>query len=124
MARAPIDIKKVFILSLLSFAIIEGLLYLAQAFGLAEFVKGGFFITLMLLTVFLSTLFNLGVSVKELKLRDIITMGIVLVVVIILYFLLPYVVPQIYSIIPGSQQIRDNLVKTLSSVAGIGTGVV
>lgn len=121
--KTPIDIKKVFILSLISFAIIEGLLFLADSFGITSFVKGGFFLLLMLLVIFLSTLFNLGTNVQSLKLRDIILMGIVLLVVVALYFLLPLAFKNLFSIIPG-QEIRDQLVKSLNSVVSIsGTGI-
>jgi antibiotic biosynthesis monooxygenase (ABM) superfamily enzyme len=76
----------------------------------------------MLLVVFLSTLFNLGTNIQSLKLRDIVLMIIVLVIVIVLYFLLPLAIPTIFSIIPG-QEMRDQLVKSIASVAGIGTGI-
>lgn len=124
MTRQPIDTKHLLQITLISFAIIEGLSYLASQLGLIDFVKGGFFLILMLVVIFLSTLFNLGTNITSLKTRDIILMLVTLLIVVALYFLLPLVIPQIYSIIPG-QQIRDQLFKIFGSVASLGgTGVI
>jgi hypothetical protein len=120
--RTPIDTKHLLQITLIAFAIIEGLSYLLSQLGVIDFISGGFFLIIILVVIFLSTLFNLGTNISSLKTRDIALMIIVLVLVVALYFILPLAIPSVFSIF-SSQEVRDNLVHSLASVAGISTGV-
>ncbi|MFA6073989.1 MAG: hypothetical protein WC758_07780 [Candidatus Woesearchaeota archaeon] len=123
MARQPIEPKKVFELSIISFVILEALSFLLDKLGLMSFIKAGWIIFMFLLVIILTMLFNLGINLSQIRTKEIVLSLIVLLLTISVYFFIPLVLPQIFSIIPGNE-IRSQLVQTLGSVAGIGTGII
>jgi len=122
------DTTKFFQISLIAFIVIEALTWLLSQFDIGvTFLKGGWIIFMFLLVILLVTLWQFGTNLTSLKIKDFIFMILVLGVLVILYILLPQIIPQIFSVIPGNEigyQLRDFFTKTLGSILKVGTGVV
>lgn len=125
-----IETNKFFQVSLISLIIIVGISWLVNQFfpGTLPSIKAGWLIFLFGIIILLVTIWQLGTNLTSLKIKDFIFMILILALLVALYLILPVVIPQIFSIIPGSEisyQFRNLLTKTLGSIGSmIGTGVV
>lgn len=129
MRLKEIDPKKTFQIALISFIIVEGISWILSAIS-PDFpmLKGGFILILFGLIILLTTLFNFGINITQVKAKEIILMLLVLLILVLLYIFLPQIVPQIFSIVPGNEinyELRDFFTKTIGSVGSMmGTGIV
>lgn len=123
-----IDTSKFFQVSLIAFAVIEGISFILSQIGVMDFIKAGWIIFIFLLVIILTTLWNFGMNLTSLKIKDLVFMLLVFALIVGLYLLLPILIPQLFSIIPGIEinySIREFVSRTIGSVGSLmGTSVV
>jgi len=124
-----IEPNKFFQVSLISLVVIVAVSWLVNQFspGTLPSIKFGWLFFLFGLVILLITLWQFGTNISSIKIKDIIFMILVLGLLIALYIFLPIAIPNLFSIIPGSEisyQFRDFFTKTLGSIGSISSGIV
>jgi magnesium-transporting ATPase (P-type) len=120
--------QKLLAVSVISFVIVEALSWLLNKISPdIPFLKGGWILILFGIVILLTTLYNFGIEITNIKIQQVIFMILVMAILVLLYIFLPQIVPQIFSIIPGSEVsngVREFLTKTIGSVMGVSSGVI
>lgn len=128
MALKDIKPEKIFQVSLISLLVITAISWILNKFSPdIQFLKTGWIFLLFGIVILLVTLFNLGMEITSIKVRDVIFMFLVLAILVLVYLLLPQIIPNLFSIVPGENienGIREFFIKNLGSVLNTGTGVV
>lgn len=122
------DPKKMFYILVIAFVAVELISWVLSQFDFGiPLLKGGFIIILLGLAILLTTLFTFGISIMQVRAKEIVLMVLTLAILVLLYVFLPQIVPQLFSAIPGNEintQLRSFFTSTLGSVLGVGSGVV
>lgn len=116
MVSMSFDTEKFFTSSILGFVVIQVLSWLLHEYVGETFplIKGGWIIILILIVVFIVTLFVMSKKIGQLKKEDYIFVGLVGAVIILSFVFLPKYFPQIFS--SAGQEIG----RELGSIIGVG----
>lgn len=120
MVSMSFDTEKFFTSTILGFVVIQVLSWLLHEYVGETFplIKGGWIIILILLVVFIVTLFVMGRKVGTLKREDYLFVGLVGAVIIIAFWALPKYVPQIFS--SSGLEVGNTIKQTMNSIFNIG----
>lgn len=128
LTKNPINITKMLQVILIAFAGVELLSFVVSSISPSvPFIKGGFLLILFGVIIFLSYLWSFAINIKDINLkRDIPILLFLIGVVGLLYYIMPLIVPQLFSVVEGSagQQTREYLNSILGSVVSTRTGVL
>ena len=126
MAKINIDPLKFFQVVAISFILIEILSWLLSSISPSiPLLRGGWVLIIFAVIILLTYLFSLSLNISQIQLkRDIPILIIILGVIGLLYFFLPQIVPQLFSIGGSTYQgVRDFLVNGVGSILSTRTGV-
>lgn len=128
MIKLPVlDSKKIFEISLISFVIVEAISFLLSQLGVMDFIKGGFIIFMFLGVILLVMLWQLGMNIMQIKIKEIIIMVLILAIITLLYVILPQVLPQLFSSIgmdqTSSNSLREFFRINFGSILNVGSGM-
>jgi len=106
-SRTGFDGTKWFQAILFSFIAVQILSFILHVAFDFPLLKGGWILLLFLLTIFIVVLFVTGRKLGQLKKQDWIFFGLVVLILIVSFFILPKIIPQIFS--TQSLELRDSL---------------
>ena len=119
--RTNIDTTKFFIALLVGFSVVQIGSYVLSELGLMPFIKIGWGIMLMLVTILMTTLFTLGKNITQLNLkRDGPFIALIFVTIILMFIFLPSIIPQIFS--TAALEMKDSLQETIATISRLGPG--
>ena len=121
--KKTLDVKKLFIVLLLSFLALQLLSFVLSEMGYMEMLKGGPMLLLFLVVIFLVTLFSLGRNINQLTLKkDGLFILIIFALIILAFIFLPRYIPSIFS--TSGFEIREFLREQIGVVIKLGPGGV
>ena len=118
MAFEKFDTEKFFTSLLLGFVAIQIISWLLYEYMDIPILKGGWIILLMLVIIFMTTLFVMGRRIGTLKKEDYAFVGLIAAVIILAFIFLPDFFPQIFTI--HSMEVREIIKQTMISIFKLG----
>lgn len=119
-----IDTNKFFQATIIAFLVIQGVSWILSQVSDIPLIKGGWFLILVLVVILMTILYTIGKDFTTLSLKkDGIFILLVFVAIILLFLILPSIIPQIFS--TSGLQFREFIIKSIGNIIGYtGTGVV
>lgn len=117
-----IDVKKFFQIVLVGFLAVQIVSWIISSISDIPIIKGGPMLFLFLIVILIVTLFSIGRDLKTFEMkRDGLLLLLVFGAVILLFLVLPSIVPEIFS--TSGMEFRNFLRENIGTIIQIGTGV-
>lgn len=121
MSKSDFDTTKFFIALLVGFSFIQIGSYFLSELGFMPFIKIGWGLMLMLVTILMTTLFILGKKITQLNIkRDGPFIALIFVTIILMFVFLPDIIPQIFS--TAALEMKDSVQETIATISRLGPG--
>lgn len=119
--KKQIDVKKIFLVLLLSFLAIQLVSWALSEFAGYQIIKGGTMLLLFLVVIFLTTLFSLGRNINQLTWKkDGLFILIVFGLIITAFVALPKYLPMFFS--SSSMQFKTSLEEIIQAIVKLSSG--